>query len=152
MGQVEDCERGSPARWMNRAGGGAEADAESAGDDLGEGGFAGSRLVRPRGCGHGLTRFPWATSVRVDTLAVGQRAQRPHSEDAERSEGMRLSRGAQPVLKKSSLPSPPYNPLDCRVPLASLGLVRMTARRHRNQRLTLSPPSKRFVFSICYHS
>jgi hypothetical protein len=30
---------------MNRAGGGAEADAESAGDDLGESGFAGSRLA-----------------------------------------------------------------------------------------------------------
>ena len=62
--------RGSPARWMNRAGGGAEADAESAGDDLGEGGFAGSPLVRPRGCGHGRTRFPWATSVKVETLGL----------------------------------------------------------------------------------
>jgi hypothetical protein len=43
-------------------------------------------------------------------------------------------------LEENSPPSLTYDPLDCRVPLASLGVLAMTAHRHRNRQLTLEAP------------
>jgi hypothetical protein len=86
----------------------------------------------PSGSGKGeAEKFFGAHSV-----GCWPKGRRRHRDEPRSGDAAIQGRGAQPVLEENSPPSLPYNPLDCRVPLASLGVLAMTARRYRNQQLT----------------